>query len=566
MLSKKELRLNEILGRIAESLDISPTDYERAVQSYEAVGTWLEDGFQDKAYPGSLGKPKIYPQGSIRIGTIVKPLRDSDDAAYDVDLACELQYTDIQWSSKNAEIVKRMVGERLKAHGTYCDKLDNEGKRCWTLEYAKDNGIGFHIDILPCVPDPEKGAEISQLNPNNPETSPKLTRTTIALTDKDNGRNPCYEWSSGNPQGYAEWFRIRNTTFEMFATRQKMAIYESTRSPLSRQPLYKSVDAVPDQLVRTPLQRTIQVLKRHRDIRFSKQRHGDPLGNPEFKPISMIITTLTSRLYEGEGDVFSSLMNILTKLSHYAALIENRYAVLHETVAQLELIRRGSDGTWEIQNPVNPSENFADRWHEDNHARAKAFFRWVACVGRDIEEALKCGPATDLKRLLSDRFGERTLKEAWSSYEKAQSNQSEIIAVGTSRELARFNVAHLQPPLWPVRRDYTVNISARIKINGSWSAFASDCLPLPKRCELLFSANTGVPKPFNVYWQVVNTGTEANEAGQLRGQIFPSKTAGVGGLTQKETTLYTGMHWIECFIVKNDICVARSGEFVVNIK
>jgi len=190
----------------------------------------------------------------------------------------------------------------------------------------------------------------------------------------------------------------------------------------------------------------------------------------------------------------------------------------------------------------------------------------VACIRQDIEEALKSGAPADLKRLLSGRLGERALNEAWSSYEKAQSNQSQVITAGTSRALVRFNVAHRQPPLWPIRRNYSVSISARIKINGSWSEFASDCRPLPKRCELLFSANTDVPKPFNVYWQVVNTGTEANEAGQLRGQIFPSKTAGVGGLTQKENTLYTGMHWIECFIVKNAICVARSGEFVVNIE
>ena len=50
MLSEQETRLNEILRRIAESLDISPTDYERAVQSYGAVGTWLEDGFVDDVY------------------------------------------------------------------------------------------------------------------------------------------------------------------------------------------------------------------------------------------------------------------------------------------------------------------------------------------------------------------------------------------------------------------------------------------------------------------------------------------------------------------------------------
>ena len=26
------------------------------------------------------------------------------------------------------------------------------------------------------------------------------------------------------------------------------------------------------------------------------------------------------------------------------------------------------------------------------------------------------------------------------------------------------------------------------------------------------------------------------------------------------------MYWVECFVVKNGVCVARSGEFVVNIK
>jgi hypothetical protein len=81
----------------------------------------------------------------------------------------------------------------------------------------------------------------------------------------------------------------------------------------------------------------------------------------------------------------------------------------------------------------------------------------------------------------------------------------------------------------------------------------------------LFSASTNVPVPFQVYWQVVNTGKEAEDARQLRGEIVLSKTAGVGGLTQKESTLYTGIHWVECFIVKNSFCVARSGEFVVRI-
>ena len=64
----------------------------------------------------------------------------------------------------------------------------------------------------------------------------------------------------------------------------------------------------------------------------------------------------------------------------------------------------------------------------------------------------------------------------------------------------------------------------------------------------------------------MNTGKEAEEKNGLRGSIFPSTTAGVGGLKQKESTLYKGVHWIECFIVKNGICKARSGEFLVRIR
>ena len=565
MLNEQEMLLNEILRRIAESLDISPTDYERAVQSYGAVGNWLERGFEDEAYPGSLSKPEIYPQGSIRIGTVVKPLRDSEDASYDVDIICELQYFNIESSSNNAEVIKQMVGKRLKSHVTYCDKLDDEGKRCWTLEYAKDNGIGFHIDVLPCVPDPIKGAEITKTNQSNSDTQNEFTKTTIALTDKEDGRSPPYKWRSSNPHGYAKWFQEQNTTFAQFATHQKQEIFANTRNQTNRLPLYENVQAVPDQLVRTPLQRAIQILKRHRDIRFSNQRQGDFIGNPKFKPVSIIITTLAARLYEDEGDVLSALINIVTKLSYHSALVENRYAQLDESVAQRELIRRKSDGTWEIQNPVNPSENFSDRWHEDNHARAKAFFVWMASVKSDIQDAVKEYKSHELKKLLGDRFGERSLNEAWTGYEKDHNNQSKDLIIGASRALARFDVPHRQPPIWPVLKSYSVNISARIKINGSWVDFNSDCNPLPKHCDLLFLARTDVPKPFNVYWQVVNTGREAEIVAQLRGEIFASKTAGVGGLTQKEATRYKGMHWIECFIVKNGKCVARSDEFVVNI-
>jgi hypothetical protein len=71
----------------------------------------------------------------------------------------------------------------------------------------------------------------------------------------------------------------------------------------------------------------------------------------------------------------------------------------------------------------------------------------------------------------------------------------------------------------------------------------------------------------------VNTGPEAaaNGAKGLRGDIEKAQTEGAGGLRdlgriREESTLYSGMHWVEFFIVKGGVCIARSGEYVVNIE
>jgi hypothetical protein len=90
---------------------------------------------------------------------------------------------------------------------------------------------------------------------------------------------------------------------------------------------------------------------------------------------------------------------------------------------------------------------------------------------------------------------------------------------------------------------------------------------LPKGCFVYFNAmDTNVPKPYDVYWQVVNNGEEATRDNCLRGGIFKAQTLGRGGLIYKDLTAFSGLHWVECFIVKNGVCVARSSEFFVNIR
>jgi hypothetical protein len=68
----------------------------------------------------------------------------------------------------------------------------------------------------------------------------------------------------------------------------------------------------------------------------------------------------------------------------------------------------------------------------------------------------------------------------------------------------------------------------------------------------------------------VNTGPHAASKNGLRGNFFNAKLTGGSPSSNKhvnwEHTEYTGKHWIECFVIKEDVCVARSGRFYVNIK
>ena len=118
----------------------------------------------------------------------------------------------------------------------------------------------------------------------------------------------------------------------------------------------------------------------------------------------------------------------------------------------------------------------------------------------------------------------------------------------------------------PASRTWVKFSSATVYRNGFRPArFGSNGPALAKRSGLKFEADTNVPWPYEVYWQVVNTGAEASKANGLRGS-FEQAYVGRGSLSKNETTLYSGTHSIECFVVKDAYCVAQSGPFVVNIK
>ena len=228
--------LCELYSHVVDELNISETMMEKAISSYNAVGNWLGE-----CEPGL--DVKIMPQGSFNLGTVIKPVSDKED--YDIDLVCLLK----NGSYLKAAEIKNIVGDRLKQHKTYVEMLDDEGKRCWTLQYDE-----FHMDVLPAVP--------------RNRTFIEPTETEIRLTHKMEDNN--YEDKYSNPYQYRIWFEnSMRTVLDIekrdFAIRNKVEISE-----------------VSTNRVKTPLQKAIQLLKRHRDIMFEKQDSNDA-------PISIIM-------------------------------------------------------------------------------------------------------------------------------------------------------------------------------------------------------------------------------------------------------------------------------------
>ena len=223
-----------------------------------------------------------------------------------------------------------------------------------------------------------------------------------------------------------------------------------------------------------------------------------------------------------------------------------------------------------IYNRAHPSKPLLTRTTEDEN---------VVALQEKLEEALsqlaQLDQAENQNRAAARRIWDWVFKSDgfFEDYDEAEQRAQGATATAWSQ----FDVPWCQKPVWPVILKYSVSLSGRYgnsEHGTTWNSFVSDGPALPKHLYLRFYGETDVPKPYRVFWQVVNTGTQAINAGSVRGEITEATSAGAGGLqstsapspARRERTLYSGMHWVECFIVKDGVCVARSGPFVVNIQ
>lgn len=521
---------DKILMYMVELLELPDSAYEKAVKRYESLGKW----FGREESQCCNNDVQVFAQGSFRLGTAIKPLSENEE--YDLDLACNLR-SGVTTGSSTQKNLKDLIGDELELYriNKRIEKELDEKHRCWRLEYA--DKLSFHMDIVPCIPESSsvrqqvfESIQNSGLDNMDETLARDVSLLAVAITDDRCGqieqRCGAYtritnNWLISNPEGYAQWFDSRMRAGVL--NKELNFVTEDAQ-----------VDDIPLFRRKTFLQRAIQLLKRHRDVMFADTPKIP--DNTDRKPISVIITTLAAESYQGNDSLGVVLNNALEKMQEFAL-----------------------SRSYTLPNPVNPEENFADRWSMDRYSHLNLrdnYVSWVDAAIRDFSDMRSIDDADVLVESVNQHMSLNVSKDNI----RGILGKSSVVA-NSSTESAKTpwkNTEEFIEHKYPVNIQYNLRIDCEVSQNGFMPKALREMLakriPLKPKKKLLFKIRAiNVPKPYEIKWKVLNRGEAAQKRDEIRGQIIPDQ----GRHERKETTSFAGEHVVECFAIHNGIVVAR---------
>ena len=172
-----------------------------------------------------------------------------------------------------------------------------------------------------------------------------------------------------------------------------------------------------------------------------------------------------------------------------------------------------------------------------------------------IELLDKSGSTNEVwRKILGERF------PAGSS--KAECSLPASVYIPTQRALAVDWRKRL--PFAMKAKGFGIQVYAEVETEeGKRFTIRSNDRAIPKNCTIIYHAlrNPSLHKR-SIYWQIVNTGAEAISANCKRGEIEQSNEKNG---SRRETTADAGRHYVQCFAIRDGVCIARSKEFFINV-
>lgn len=253
---------DDLLGDVAEKIQISPTAYNEAVAHFDTVAAYLHE---EQSGLAQLD-PIIYPQGSFRMGSTISAYDDRED--YDIDLLVELAVSRFT----PPEVVLALVAQALeKAKGRLQFESLEVKKRCVTLWYKN-----MHLDVTPAVLIPDRQARVIGI------FDVHLDRPDHALA---------------NPEGFAQWFD---------GMVRPLVVMDSRRVHASTVPVPQQKPAE----LKTTRLLSIQLLKRYRDIRCDARDYD--------RMPSVLLSKIGAEAPQGRG-LLADLHSVATHMAPIVA-------------------------------------------------------------------------------------------------------------------------------------------------------------------------------------------------------------------------------------------------------
>lgn len=331
----KDITIEELV----KAAEIPDSAKAKAKARYKDLGDW----FCRAEASCSDYDPHIYPQGSFRLGTVVRA------EEYDLDFGCRLR-EGISKATHSQEALKNLVRDDLETYrqARGIEHELEEKTRCWRLNYKDE--LSFHMDCVPSIPEDQQQRRSLEADMTNAGLDTDIAQTVAhhagAITDNRLANYSVIspDWRVSNSEGYALWFESRMKQAKKLMEKRAYAMQAGT------------VEDIPTADWDSPLQRSIQILKCHRDNMFK--------DDPDGKPISIILTTLSAKAYQGEETVGDALDGILSRMGDCVQEQKPR-----------------------VPNPVNPSEDYADKWYDVEHQHLRLednFWRWLRIAKIDF--------------------------------------------------------------------------------------------------------------------------------------------------------------------------------------
>lgn len=349
--------IDVMLADVAIRIQLSPTDYQLAIDHYHAISDWLER--EDSPLKGYVRD--FYTQGGFAIGATVA--RHSSNDEFDIDVMADLAFrADVDPEDALATLHEAIRGER---GSRYHSKTDRK-TRCSTVNYD-----GMHLDVTPTV---------------------RLTGT-VEKTGLIFHSKPQEPWAKkclyANPHGFAQWFIVRTPPDQDFGTffERRSLDYDRERAILSKQ---ADTAPVPEQCPAYQKSRAVialQLIKRWRNLAYDK-RHKD-----RRLPPSVLLAFYV-------GSHANQTNSLAAELSYQ---IESMLGIVREAHDRGEKVF--------ANNPMCREDILTDRWPADQSDQA-IFIRELTDFAVKIRRLRGDIALPEMQQILEDLFGEKPARSA----------------------------------------------------------------------------------------------------------------------------------------------------------